>query len=356
MATLKRRSNNINCAQFWEYYQFNKYNFEPGYQREADVWTQSKQSFLIDSVLKNFPMPPIFLHEHIDPDNGKTVFDVIDGKQRLSAIIAFIKNEISIPNDFGEDGYGESKLSGLFFKDLDNEEFKEWKKSFWKYEISIEYIDSDQDNEIVNNIFDRLNRNGEPLNAQELRKAKYGGTMLYNLVQDLSQIDFWNDNLQKLNVNRYDNIEFVSELLFLVLEEKVFESSKRVIDDEYDKYCKGENMLNSEHVLTVEKQFHAITEIVKSFDLNLRSFQIDGVSHLYGLWGLAWQLNKRSIPNSFSNELNSFYTKLRSKDFTSPEVKDYSLSMQSGTKSKGQRIKRINALLSYCGLSELDGN
>lgn len=354
MNTLKRRSNNINIAQFWENVQFDKYNFNPTYQRESDVWNNNKKSFLLDSILKNFPMPPIFLHEHINDDDGKTVFDVIDGKQRLSAIISFIKNEIPLPDDFGEDGYGDPILNGLYFKDLDKEGLKEWKKAFWKYEISIEYIDSEQDNDIVNNIFDRLNRNGEPLNAQELRKAKYGELPFYELIISLTKIPFWVQNLSKLKINRYDDVEFVSELVFLMLEEQVFESSKDIIDKLYDKYCKGENVLSSVNCSLLQSQFENITKVVESFQLNLKEFQIDGVSHLYGLWGLAWQLDKRNIKNNYSESLHSFYTKLRTKDFALPPVKDYSVSMQSGTKSKGQRLKRVNALLSYCELEIIE--
>ncbi len=354
MNVLKRRSNNINIAQFWENVQFDKYNFSPVYQREGDVWNANKKSFLLDSILKNFPMPPIFLHEHINEEDGKTVFDVIDGKQRLSAIISFIKNEISLLDNFGEDGYGDSKLNGLFFKDLDKEDLKEWKKSFWKYEISIEYIDSEQDDDIVNNIFDRLNRNGEPLNSQELRKAKYGETSLYDLVTSLTRIPFWSHNLSKLKINRYDDVEFISELLFLMLEEQVFESSKDVIDKLYDKYCKSQEVLNTERCISLQTQFENITKVVESFQLDLKGFQIDGVSHLYGLWGLAWQLYKRGVESNFSAPLHDFYTSLRSKDFSLSTIKDYSISMQSGTKSRGQRLKRVNALLVYCELNIIE--
>ena len=71
MNILNRNSTTINIANFWENYQLSKYNFEPDYQRKSDVWSPSKKSFLIDTILKNCPSPPSFLHQHIDEETGK---------------------------------------------------------------------------------------------------------------------------------------------------------------------------------------------------------------------------------------------------------------------------------------------
>ena len=57
-AKLNRESTKITISEFYERNQLNKYNFEPEYQRRGDVWSEEKQSFLIDSILKNYPMPP----------------------------------------------------------------------------------------------------------------------------------------------------------------------------------------------------------------------------------------------------------------------------------------------------------
>ena len=86
MNILNRTSNNINIATFWENYNLKKYNFSPEYQRKGDVWSESDKSYLIDTILKNFPMPPIFLHQLIDNDTGKTIYDVIDGNLTESRI------------------------------------------------------------------------------------------------------------------------------------------------------------------------------------------------------------------------------------------------------------------------------
>lgn len=350
MKVLERNSNNINIATFWENCQLGKYHFDPDYQRPSDVWSYSKKSFLIDTILKNFPMPPIFLHQHIDTDTGKTIYDVIDGKQRLTTIIAFIKNEVCIPDDFSNDAYGDEVLNGLFFKDFDEMNLSEWKKVFWKYELTIEYVDTDQI-DIVNNIFDRLNRNGEPLTNQELRNAKFHNSDFYKLVERCSKIDFWQNSLSKLERNRLEHHEFISELLFVILENQFFASDKaEIIDNLFSKYSTSYN-LNIEETF---REFEEITQIIQGFNLDLEKYSIFGVSHLYGLFGLAWHIfkNQIQIPN-IDVKLDAFYTDLRAKNANNFAI-DYQKSMNAGTKSRARRIRRISALLEYLGQEKIE--
>jgi len=62
-------------------------NLEPGFQRKS-VWTDRDRAKLIDSILRNYPLPAIFLYRR--ETDGDLVFDVIDGKQRLESIFMFM--------------------------------------------------------------------------------------------------------------------------------------------------------------------------------------------------------------------------------------------------------------------------
>lgn len=345
MNVLNRNSTTINIATFWENFQLGKYNFEPPYQRPSEVWSPSKKSFLIDTILKNFPMPPIFLHQHIDASTGKTMYDVIDGKQRLNAILAFIKNEISTPDNFNSDNFGDDRLDGIFFIDLESKEISEWKKIFWRYELTIEYIDTDQV-QIVNNIFDRLNRNGEPLTRQELRNAKYHSTKFYETIKQLVEIDAFTPFFKKIQLNRLEHHEIISELFLAMFKNSVLSGDNQdIIDQEYESCEASPEFIQNSGALS--DKFKQISNKLKSIGLSYEASKIDGLSHLYALWYLSYILLTRQIeiPN-LKEKLESFYNQYRNVNATE-EMRQYKASMSSNTKSKSSRTRRVNSLLKY---------
>lgn len=344
MNILNRTSNNINLATFWENYNLQKYNFDPDYQREGDVWSESDKSYLIDTIMKNFPMPPIFLHQHIDDDTGKTIYDVIDGKQRLSAIIDFLKNNICIPEDFSNDGFGTPELEEARFEDLSRPEFAIWKKNLWKYEITIEYVETD-DQEVVNHIFDRLNRNGEALTNQELRKAKYGNTYFYKSISELSELNCFVNFVKHLKSNRLEHHEFISELFFLVSEGKVIAGDRPTeIDKYYDQY----SIKNDQEIDALVDKFKATARQFEEFHLRFDDKKLLGVSHIYGLFGLAWKLETENIEiENLPEKLSNFYKSYKVKNTTEQIIEEYRVTMSAGTKGASRRRSRIDTLYRY---------
>src|SRR5947208_8270515 len=62
-------------------------NLETGFQRQS-VWSDRDRAKLIDSILRNYPLPAIFLYRR--EEDGRIIYDVIDGKQRIESILMFI--------------------------------------------------------------------------------------------------------------------------------------------------------------------------------------------------------------------------------------------------------------------------
>ena len=63
-------------------------NLSPRFQRRS-VWNREFQQYFVDSIFKNYPVPPLFVNLEVTTD-GTTIYHVIDGKQRLTAILEFL--------------------------------------------------------------------------------------------------------------------------------------------------------------------------------------------------------------------------------------------------------------------------
>ena len=346
---LNRDTNTINVATFWENHKLKKYNYDPSYQRRS-VWSEEKQSFFIDSLLKNFPIPPIFLRQKINNETGATTYDVIDGKQRLTSIINFLNNDIPVADENeSESSFHDTRIAGVYFKDFDNEPLQEYKGRLWRYVIPVEYIDTAEES-VIDNLFDRLNRNGEPLTGQELRKAKYHTTALLKLVEELTQEQFWTTRLEHTDVKRMEHYEFISELIFQQIQQKALGGSpSAILDKLYKNYTENEN---KENWKVIKKKFKNITNYMKSLEIDYDLHRVVGVSHLYGLWCLSHHCYINNVVlTDIKSKLNEFFRlraqKVESNNTQNAQVEEYKKSMASRTKSEIQRRKRFEALKKF---------
>lgn len=139
-------------------------NVEAEYQR-GKVWSEAQQAFLIDSILRGFDIPKLFLSKR--PDGSQHLFDVIDGKQRLTAIWRFVADEFALLRDldpFPDLGHlGGQRWSDLSVEAKDRLQFAN---------ITVSTI-SDSTADEIRELFLRLQQ-GEPLNAAERRNAMAG--------------------------------------------------------------------------------------------------------------------------------------------------------------------------------------
>jgi uncharacterized protein with ParB-like and HNH nuclease domain len=77
---------------------------KPEYQRDF-CWTQEQQIKLIDSIYRGIPLPSVFIREV--QLKSKTMYEVIDGQQRLTTILNYINGVFVYP----EYPYSEKFLS-----------------------------------------------------------------------------------------------------------------------------------------------------------------------------------------------------------------------------------------------------
>ena len=210
-------------------------DLNPSYQRKS-VWSLKDKKAFLDTIFRNYPCPSIFIHKKTD-DEGYTTYHVVDGKQRLETIIQFYNNEISIANDFGDENLNGKKFNNLSIQD---------KQHFWNYKLSVESIDvADSMNDVFNRlgkisiheVFNRLNSVSKNLNKQELRHAVFGGWFINEAEEEVEE-ELWKKIkfATKAKSKRMQDVQFISELLAIIIEKEITGFDHEYIDHIYTKY------------------------------------------------------------------------------------------------------------------------
>ncbi|MCA9469723.1 MAG: DUF262 domain-containing protein [Nitrospira sp.] len=139
-------------------------NLEPGFQRKS-VWKQQDRAKLMDSIIRNYPLPAIFLYRN--QRDGEVVYDVIDGKQRIESFLMFMglkqgrfETKTQLP--------GEDEVKGVSWKQL-----CKWKKQYIITGYLLPVIEVDGEFGDIVEVFVRINSTGKALTGQEKRHAKY---------------------------------------------------------------------------------------------------------------------------------------------------------------------------------------
>src|SRR5262245_38113984 len=67
-------------------------NLRPWYQRRI-VWTTQQQSYLINTIHEQKPIPSIYIRHSIDVGSGRSIREVVDGQQRLAAVLGYVADK-----------------------------------------------------------------------------------------------------------------------------------------------------------------------------------------------------------------------------------------------------------------------
>ncbi|MDU5555810.1 DUF262 domain-containing protein [Streptococcus sp.] len=153
---------------------------EPIFQREY-VWGKTKQRQLIDSIILGIPLPTFYFSTD---KNGN--FLVVDGKQRLKAILDFLNGKLSLPKEFSFLSKNKENKE-VYFNDLETI----IKTKIEDFSLSCYVVNSTLIPRLQNLIFMRVNRGGMSLNQQEIRNASNVGksTFLLNKISDTKKLE-----------------------------------------------------------------------------------------------------------------------------------------------------------------------
>jgi hypothetical protein len=236
---------------------------EPNYQRR-EIWKDDKKTAFIESLYMEIMIPPIYVVEIPGEDLlSENKYEVVDGKQRLTAILDFVSGKLVLAEkslEYYNDIYGGKTF--LEIKEIDSERTTQMLSSV----LDIYVITANSPEFTKYDIFARLNKGAEKLKVNEIRRAIYRSDVT-NTIQEFINARVSDDAEQSLkeqyekhftenDIKRFEDYgRFYRSLAFYIqsdLSEKIVKSynsrPRDMINMVLQNLQKGEKKIDSEKV------------------------------------------------------------------------------------------------------------
>jgi hypothetical protein len=180
------------------------------YQRSDKVWPDAAKSYLIETILLQYPIPKLYLQSKADPKTRKTIKEIVDGQQRSRTIHDFLNDKFSLANTLDTE-----ELRGFKYSTLTDD----WQGKFLSYLLSIDQLIGATPSE-VRQVFRRMNSYTVPLNPEELRHAQNQGAFKWFIARLGTE---YTDKLLRLkiftekNILRMQDLKLYTEIVHAIM-------------------------------------------------------------------------------------------------------------------------------------------
>lgn len=329
------------------------------YQRRK-VWNDEDRVRLIETILMNYVVPEVFFWEASrDPETGVALTHIVDGQQRITAIIDFINGEYALTTKYLLDDSIKERCGDKYFAELSEDD----KNAIWGFNISIVNIDKSCNIETIKTMFYRLNLTDYNLNSQEKRNSK--NSAFGDKCEALATMDFWNKvkAFSSNDAKRMKDVEYCCSIYILANEFIINQTDDKKVNDYYDDYSESfdcDNILLNKITLSME-------HIESLLDKNTMTF-ISKKVQLYTLFSVFIKMieDKENIDEHFVNMFKRFvrvYNKFRNDYAVSfdkadeqkiyEKIKKYKLASSEGVNKIVNRMLRYEVLYDFCTSKEI---
>jgi len=151
-------------------------DYKPYYQRNY-VWSDDKASYLLESILLGYQIPPIIYFSR--NRDGKNILEIIDGRQRYQTILRYVDNEFALEKK-GLQAY--ENFDKKKFNDLEEnmqERLLESTITQVKYSLS-NTVETKYEDYVIKEIFRRYNSGITKMKTIDNERAEYNDDNLNN--------------------------------------------------------------------------------------------------------------------------------------------------------------------------------
>ena len=293
----------------------------PEFQRRI-VWTTEDKVKFIDTLLKGYPFPEIYLANGVvNVETGDGTQLIVDGQQRATTIAQYFDGSLLLPTSMRP------------YSALETNE----KDEFLNYDVAVRDLGTVSPEEIIE-VFRRINATKYSLNDIEINNAIYTGELM-RLAEGLTSHQFFEDHriFTPTDLKRMGDTKFVLQIIITLL------SGYFNRDDSFDEFLSAYNDYferRDEIVKRITKTFAFIDEcgfpakgrFWKKSDFFTAFVEIDR--------GLLVGIDLQ--PGKVLEALQGFYAKVETEGAESdnPAVATYYKAALQASNDKGNRVRR----------------
>jgi hypothetical protein len=337
-------------------FQKHQINLEPGFQRRS-VWKPRDRQRLIQSIVDSYPFPSVFLYKRTDR-NGRLVYDVIDGKQRLESIFMFSgvgrfsRHRFGMKLDLGD---------GLCWYDWRSicKRLPDIRAAFQSYKIQTVEVTGDLAQII--DVFVRINATGMKLTSSEKRHAQFYTSPFLKEAEKLvvKHNTYLRDQkiLTRAQLGRMKGTELFSELLMSIHKSGPIDG-KIALDR-----AVGNESVNGNTLARLTRELTRTIRSIRRMFPKLRETRFRNSAEFYTLALVVWEMDKEGLVlvdkrrnlvafellRKLSTGVDQLREKLRKAQLAKPAERlysDYLLTVLGGTDKIANRERRRDILRS----------
>ena len=237
---IKVRTVNIVVDQLVSRIGHDEIDLAPDFQRMAGIWNDERKSRLIESLLLRIPIPVFYVAADKDEK-----WSVVDGLQRTSAIHAYMTGCFRLTKlEYL------TKLNNHHYTDLP----RPMQRRISETQIVVNVIEPGTPEEVMFNIFRRINTGGMMLNGQEIRHALHPGSVRDYLKNLANSKEFLKATSKSIKTNRMADRECV--LRFIAFHINPWEEySENDLDGYLGRTMRNVNIMNSRERNRISEDF-----------------------------------------------------------------------------------------------------
>lgn len=326
---------------------------DSSYQRRK-VWNDQDKVRLIETILMELVMPEVFFWTtDRDPDTGIASTHIVDGQQRINAIVDYIGGEFALGEKYLMSDQIKNSCGNKNFKELE----QKYKNKIWEYHISIVEIDPECTKSDIKEMFYRLNLTNYNLNQQEKRNSK--DSVFGDKCEALSTYDFWETAkiFSSADAKRMKDVEYCCSIFILANEGIVDQTNGKKINNYYDDY---KDDFDKDDILKnkILKAMDIIEDIIDKTTIGFVSKK----AQMYTLFCVIFHMfDKEKTFEKFFEKIKIFvsaYSKFRNEfviDYDDAimsslyeKIKKYKLASSEGINKGANRTIRFEILYTLC--------